>query len=154
MLLSSMAEIIRGIGLIIGLAVSFFIVPATAALLDTISPSEDVGSSIYVYKDVKRKMVLIVGSSGTCASSPEYQGLGNLSDQGAVPLLTQMTTGQFEVNSEKLFKSHCQMNYDVQVITFEDAKSSSFPPDPIDRSFDIPAGPSPEGYQNEGLRNL
>lgn len=154
MLLSSMAEIIRGIGLMMGLAVSFFIVPATAALLDTISPPEGVGSSIYVYKDVKRKMVLIVGSSGTCASSPEYQELGDLSGQGAVPLLTQIAAEQFGAGGEKLFKSHCQMNYDVQVITFEDAQSSSFPPDPIDRSFNAPGGPSPEGHRNERLRNL
>lgn len=145
MLWSGMTEIVRGIGMMIGLALSFAIVPATAALLETIHPPEEGASSIYTYEDSKRKMVFIVGSSGTCASSSAYQELGDLSPKGAAPLLTQVAGG-----NEKHFKSHCQMSYDVQVITFVNPQSSSFPPDPIDR----PPVPSSEGPRGERLRNL
>jgi glutathione peroxidase len=162
MLLSGITEIARGIGLMMGLAVSMAIVPASGTLLETISSPKAAGNSIYIYETSQQKVVLIIDSRGTCPALSEYEGIKNLYEDGPAPLLTQAIGEQFNypgAGEGKILKSHCRMSYDVQILAFEDNQNSSFPPDPIDRSFDSllkrqqNSSPAP-GSPVERLKNL
>jgi hypothetical protein len=129
MLLSTIIEITRGIGLMIVLAISMAIVPASGTLREAISSPQAVGGPLSRDQTPYFKAVLIVDSQGTCLA---------LSEGSPVLLFTPVLNGQLTSSAAKggkALKPPCRLNDVAQFLVFEDNQHSSFPPNPIDRAF-------------------